>query len=477
MGLDAFLFDDTAMRDFIVNGYCVLKVDLPPSFHEQVFEKTKKILAEEGNPGNNILPRIPEVQEVFDAPQVRGALTSILGPSYVMHVHRFAHPNGPGGNGGGWHKDSYWGYSKVRDHHPRWIMAMYYPQDAPVEIGPTGAIPGSQYYESRVASLPLSDDIAALDPDGIGLPVAGEAGSVILIHFDLWHRAFPNHTDKERYMFKFQFTRMDEPEPLPNQAHWKRDAAEIPLSAELAENPRSPLWRQMWHWLAGEAAWETTGDPEALKAGLWDSAEETRLSAAYTLGGLGAAGVTVLSEGLLHEGERDEVRRAACYGLTTAGGMALHTLTEALGSENERTRGYAVYALGDLGTRAAETIPALTALTSDPSAFVRRQIADALGQIHSQPELSVPALTHLLEDADAQTRFNAAYGLAKFREKAVAAVPALATALTDDNRYVRGHATIALEQLGSASPTALKTLLHHFQTTRWCPITTRESTF
>lgn len=29
MGLDAFLFDDAAMRDFIVNGYCVLKGDLP----------------------------------------------------------------------------------------------------------------------------------------------------------------------------------------------------------------------------------------------------------------------------------------------------------------------------------------------------------------------------------------------------------------------------------------------------------------
>ena len=475
MGLDAFLFDDAAMRDFIVNGYCVLKVDLPTSFHEQVFEKTKKILAEEGNPGNNILPRIPEVQEVFDAPAVKGALTSILGPSYVMHVHRFAHPNGPGGNGGGWHKDSYWGYSKVRDHHPRWIMAMYYPQDAPPEIGPTGAIPGSQYYESRVASLPLSADVAALDPEGIGLPVAGEAGSVILIHFDLWHRAFPNHTDRERYMFKFQFTRLDE--PLPNQAHWKRESAEIPLSAEQAENPRSPLWRQMWHWLSGESAWETTGDAESLKTALWDSSEETRLSAAYTLGGLGAAGVAVLREGLLHDGERDEVRRAACYGLSVAGAAALPALTEALSSESERTRGYAVYALGDLGARAAETLPALMALIHDPSAFVRRQLTDALGQIKSQPELSVPALTCLLKDPDGQTRFNAAYGLAKFREKAVAAVPALTKALTDENRYVRGHATIALEQLGSASPEALKALIHHFHTTRWCPITTRESTF
>lgn len=470
MGLEAFLFDDAAMRDFLVQGYCVLKVNLPAEFHQQVFEKTKKLLAEEGNPGNNILPRLPEVQQVFDDPAVKGALTSLLGPSYVMHVHRFAHPNGPGGNGGGWHKDSYWGYSKVRDHHPRWIMAMYYPQDVPLELGPTGAVPGSQYYESRVATLPLPKD-APVDPEGVGLPVIGEAGSVILIHFDLWHRAFPNHSDQHRYMFKFQFTRMDE--PLPNQPHWKRQASEIPLNG-LTDHPRSPVWKQQWRWLSGETAWETTGDAVALKTALESTDEEVRLSAAYTLGGLGAAGIAALREGL-HNPERDEVRRAACYGLAAAGGAAVPTLTEALGSENERTRGYAVYALGDLGARAASAVSALVALTDDPSPFVRRNLAEALGPIRSQPALSVPTLTKLLQDDDDQTRFNAVYGLAKFGAEATSALPVLTDALSDDNRYVRGHATIALEQLGT--PEALKTLLHHFHTTRWCPLTTRESTF
>ena len=38
-----------------------------------------------------------------------------------------------------------------------------------------------------------------------------------------------------------------------------------------------------------------------------------------------------------------------------------------------------------------------------------------------------------------------------------------------------GHAIETVEGLGT--PEALKTLLHHFHTTRWCPITTRESTF
>ena len=37
---------------------------------------------------------------------------------------------------GGWHKDSYWGYNRMRNHHPWWAMIMYFPQDTPVELGP-----------------------------------------------------------------------------------------------------------------------------------------------------------------------------------------------------------------------------------------------------------------------------------------------------------------------------------------------------
>jgi hypothetical protein len=467
MGADDYSFDDEKMRDFLVHGFCVLRVDYPRSFHERIYEQTRKILNQDGNPGNNVLPRIPEVQKVFDHPAVRGALTSLLGPTYVMHVHRHPHVNGPQGSGGGWHKDSYWGYRKVRDHHPRWIMAMYYPQDVPLELGPTGTIPGSQYFESRVASLPLPA-AAPRDPEGIGLPGVGEAGTVILIHFDLWHRAFPNHSDQTRYMFKFQFTRLDE----PARAHWNRKQTDIPLNG-LADHIRSPLWRQMWRWLAGDATWETTGDPSRLAAGLFDDSEEIRLPAAYTLGGLGEAGQAVLREGLYDE--REEVRQAACYGLTTAGPGAVPNLSQALAAPNEQTRGYAVYALGDRGAPAAETVPALTALCNDPSSFVRRNLADALGQIRSQAPLAVPALIRLLGDPDDQVRFNAAYGLAKFREDAARAVPALSEALDDANRYVRGHAAIALEQIGTSE--ALHPLLHHLQATRWCPLTTRESTF
>ena len=90
-------------------------------------------------------------------------------------------------------------------------------------------------------------------------------------------------------------------------------------------------------------------------------------------------------------------------------------------------------------------------------------------------QLAVPALQKLLKDTDAQVRFNAAYGLAKFRDEAAPAIPALIDALEDTNRYVRGHAAIGLEQIGT--PEALRSLLHHLQATRWCPITNRANSF
>ena len=96
------LFTDEQMKQFIANGYVIIKPDIPTSLHETISQKLDEVIAKEGNPGNNLLPRVPEIQEVFDHPVVRGAFTSVTGPNYIMHPHR----NGPGSKGGGWHKDS-----------------------------------------------------------------------------------------------------------------------------------------------------------------------------------------------------------------------------------------------------------------------------------------------------------------------------------------------------------------------------------
>ena len=462
----SYLFDDDAMRDFIVNGYHVINVDQPVALHDGIYEKTKAIIDDDGNPGNNLLPRVPEIQQVYDDPAVQGALTSLLGPDYVMHAHRHPHVNPPNSRGGSWHKDSYWGYTKVRDHHPRWIMAMYYPQDTPVEIGPTGVIPGSHYFESREETVGGNGAV----PDGF--PASGKAGTITIIHFDLWHRAFPNATDKVRYMMKFQFTRMSE----PNRPCWNNQRDEIDLG-DLSDDPRSAMWRNMWHWLAGNGSAGTRREGEehveALAQDLTHELEQKRLHAAYSLAECGESALPHFLEALQHE--RDEVRREACYGLSALGTAAVDPLISLLGHENERVRGYAVYALGDIRHHSPSVVGHLAGHTDDPSPFVRQNVADALGQIRLAADSSVPALIGMMKDEDEQVRSRTAYALARFGDEAQTAIQDLADACYDENRYVQGHAAVALEQIGT--PEALRTLLHWLQASRWCPLTTAKSTF
>jgi len=86
-----FLLDDAQMQQFIVDGYITVQADYPPAFHEKTYQQLEAVFEHEGNIGNNILPRIPQIQQVFDHPAVRGALTSLLGEGYIMNPHRHCH--------------------------------------------------------------------------------------------------------------------------------------------------------------------------------------------------------------------------------------------------------------------------------------------------------------------------------------------------------------------------------------------------
>ena len=192
-----YLLADDQMRHFIVNGYVIVNTDLPASFHDFIYEQTEIVFEKEGNPGNNLLPRIPEIQAVFDDKWVIGGLTSVLGEDYYMQPHRHAHFNQPKSEGQQMHQDS----GKEWSHHTRRLLVFYYPQDTPVELGPTAIAPGSYYYNTPDGATASNE-----------FPVCGKAGTVAIVNYDLWHRAMPNRTDKNRYMMKFLFARMSEPQ-------------------------------------------------------------------------------------------------------------------------------------------------------------------------------------------------------------------------------------------------------------------------
>ena len=162
VGQNTHLLTDQQMQRFIVDGYITVQADFGNTFHHNLYQSIDEVFAKEQNPGNNILPRLPQIQQVFDHPSVRGALTSILGPDYLMNPHRHCHLNPPGSLGQKWHKDNYVFDQIIRHPRPRWVLAFYYPQDVTADMGPTSVIPGCHYYHG--ISNPNADQTTEATP-------------------------------------------------------------------------------------------------------------------------------------------------------------------------------------------------------------------------------------------------------------------------------------------------------------------------
>lgn len=69
-----FLLSDEQMRQFITQGFLILKTNFSSEFHKNLHEQLNYVYEKEGNPGNNLLPRIRELQKVFVHPVITGAL-------------------------------------------------------------------------------------------------------------------------------------------------------------------------------------------------------------------------------------------------------------------------------------------------------------------------------------------------------------------------------------------------------------------
>jgi hypothetical protein len=454
-----YLLNDDAMRDFIINGYVVVKPALSPDFHKSVFQQTLALIEKGEQLGNNLLlSKVPMLQQVFDDPTVHGALASILGQNYVMNQHRACHYHPPGSQAQDWHKDYPLG-GNVRYHRTRLAMAFYYPQDVTADMGPTAIQPTTQYY------MTPSEDA--------GLSLCGEAGTVTIVHYELWHRATENLSDKIRFMLKFLFCRIEEPQ----QPSWN---AENPNWApnQTAPVEHQAMWEHLWRWHHGEqndkmnpttaSGSNNFSKLQELQNGLNDEDEATRLNAAYALGSIGEPAIPTLIEALRQESksawnrnlDRGDFTNPSqldpIYGLAAVGEPAVPALTEVLGDDtNWWTRAGAAAALGCMGEPAHGAVTALVKALKDDSEWVRRNAADTLGNIGPSAQSAVPALLDALEDnrpvsrwslSDSPLRENATIALAKMGKLPQSAIPVMEEALQDENQYIRSWAAIALER-------------------------------
>jgi hypothetical protein len=244
----AYLLTDDEVIRFIIHGYHIVEAEFPPGFNEAIYEELGQLTE---NPGDAILDRVPKLYQVYDHPRVRGALVSLLGEDCRMNGHRHCHVNPPGTRSQSWHQDS----TNQRHHQIRTVLAMYYPQGVPPELGPTVVMPGTHFRNAP------TDRMATYANFREQVLLTVKAGTVAITHYDIWHAATANRGDRTRYMLKFLFSRASEPKaPSWNHDPEKAAAAARRLTFEKActcaqsdHYKERRLRREMWNHLVGAA--------------------------------------------------------------------------------------------------------------------------------------------------------------------------------------------------------------------------------
>ena len=473
MNKPTILLTDEQIQHFIVEGYIQIKADFDEPVHEGIHAKIEEVFEQEGNTGNNILPRVPEIQRVFDHPRVHGAFTSLLGDDYILNPHRHCHLRSPGWKGGGWHKDNYTNTHNLRQPRFRWVMVLYYPTEVTPEMGPTGVLRRHHFFQG------ISDpDASKTTEEELGL--CGDAGTVNVVHFDVFHRAIPNLSNRTRNMLKFQFVRMKEPTGPSWDA--RDDAWRTPV-----DDDARPAALDVWNWLHGKQANGASNgeDIDRLFRVLETGEEENRFAAAYQIGALGESCVERLLASLVKEAEEKEetflepcpanvhgynpTALHAANALTAVGPPAFKAVLEHVTHENWLVRLSLVDVLANMGSAAAEAVLTLTSLLDDGHERVRRAAAMALGQIGVPDEESVSSLLEKVDDDDPLMRKAAMFSLAQTGIESSTSIEIFRQRLNDEDRYNRYYAALALRRM--RTPEANEVLLDSLFTSRWCPIT------
>ena len=446
------------VRQFIADGYLVLQPSLPGNLHRAICGRLATAIPGADNPGNNILPLVPEMRHVLEAPEVHGALLSLLGPGYLEHPHRFCHIEAQQSAegidytaklAGNCHQDSYTPLGRPRHHHVRYLRLMYYPQDTPQELGPTHVIPGTHLNGG------LNDSERARP-----LPVRGGAGTVSLTHFDLGHAAGVNFSTQRRFMMKFIFMRATAPQANgwsgPDQAWANPARIDGPDRLELA-------WSHLWDWLRGAERYASLAG-----GALGDAALPA------------ASGLSVAElSGRLADPADNSTRVAAAHALAARGAeaaAAVPALVATLNRVPDPVRIAATYALGAIGAPAVEPLAAVLRGSGDAMPRLLRGVGRSKQAVWREQALvmddaghalaaigaaALPVLVDLLRDASEWARVNAAFALGEMDAAAGDAVPALAAALGDPSHFVVRTAADALGAIGAAEAAApLGALLH-----------------
>ena len=392
---------DLELCRFLDLGYHVIQPDsIPDATHDRLYEAATHSYQQRGEISDpiaaldtiadNLHVRMPELNQLLHCEALDSALAQVLGKSYFRYGHSFVHLSSEYDQT--YHKDSPlpWGTrGGIRSHLPNWAMVFYYPQTVTLDMGATEILPGTQYWnvdregsgrtegEDRLDSKvqagafnKMSEDerdqhlqkqVPELDRHLEPLRLVLPKGSLVLVHFDLFHRGTRRISDDVRYMYKFWYVRTTEPssERRLRTIHFRasdprrqnivvKNAAMLGLNVVALDTPELQADEEQEADRLASAHERIETNPASIVKAFKSGSESEKRSAMYALVG------------------QDEHAKSAAYGL--------------IDSASKYDRARAAFLLGELNTPSEKDIETLLMLSAhDEDTDVKMAATNAVG--------------------------------------------------------------------------------------------------
>ena len=198
--------NDTQVLEFCKQGYLMLEGVVPDSINRRVAEYIAAHPYANDDGGafedDGLLREPWFVEGVLLNPQAAGAVRSLLGKNPVLPTWMFNHQARSPHPAQGWHRDGCSRHGHALNH----LQVFYYPQDTPLELGPTEVLPGSHFLFNLVKFMGHYRSI------NWAVHTAAPAGSIFITVYSIWHRRPPSTAPGLRNMLKYLYWRMAPPE-------------------------------------------------------------------------------------------------------------------------------------------------------------------------------------------------------------------------------------------------------------------------
>ena len=163
--------------------------------------------------------------------EVAGALRSLLGRNVGLPVMMSRHTVEAPGPGQNWHRDA----DSIFGPELNFLEAFYFPQDTPMELGPTEVVGGSHIGPSQ------------REEDEAGTTTAGPAGSIAIHHQSIMHRRGKSTGKGLRHMLKYDYWRTVSPE-----RDWIIEETFNPHTVDYGGHGVARYVAHMYYWLCGK---------------------------------------------------------------------------------------------------------------------------------------------------------------------------------------------------------------------------------